>query len=136
MSSPAISTVGRYVARPPTYADWGAVGPKRDIVGIWEKKVRARNLRFGVSNHGAHAWHWWQTAYGYDAEGPLKGRRYDASRLTEADGKGQWWQGLDPQDLYTGRNMVIPDGVNSIAAANAWHDKHDGERHPILRSES
>jgi alpha-L-fucosidase len=103
------------------------VGPGRDIVGTWEKVARAHGMKFGVSNHGAHAWHWWQTAYGYDAEGPLKGRRYDAFRLTKADGKGKWWQGLDPRDLYTGRNMVIPDGIDSIAAANAWHDKHDGE---------
>ena len=103
------------------------VGPGRDIVGTWEKVARAHGMRFGVSNHSAHAWHWWQTAYGYDAEGPLKGRRYDAFRLTKADGKGKWWQGLDPQDLYTGRNMVIPDGMDSIKDANAWHDAHDGE---------
>lgn len=103
------------------------VGPKRDIVGTWAKVARAHGLRFGVSNHSAHAWHWWQTAYGYDAEGPRKGQRYDAFNLTRAQGKGRWWQGLDPQELYTGRNMVIPDGIDSIAAANAWHDQHDGE---------
>ncbi|PXA87199.1 alpha-L-fucosidase [Caulobacter sp. D4A] len=103
------------------------VGPRRDIVGTWEKVARSHGLKFAVSNHAAHAWHWWQTAYGYDAEGPLKGQRYDAFRLTKADGKGKWWQGLDPQQLYTGHNMVIPDGVGSIAEANAWHDKHDGE---------
>jgi len=103
------------------------VGPRRDIVGTWEKVARAHGLRFGVSNHAAHAWHWWQTAYGYDAEGPRAGQRYDAFNLTKADGKGQWWQGLDPQHLYTGRNMVIPDGIDSIKAANAWHDAHDGE---------
>ncbi len=40
------------------------VGPRRDIVGEWERVARRRGLRFGVSNHGAHAWHWWQTAYG------------------------------------------------------------------------
>lgn len=102
------------------------VGPRRDIVGTWEKVARAHGLKFGVSNHGAHAWHWWQTAYGYDAEGPRRGQRYDAFRLTRADGRGRWWQGLDPQELYTGRNMVIPDGIDSIAAANAWHDRHDG----------
>ena len=95
------------------------VGPRRDIVGTWEKVARAHGLRFGVSNHGAHAWHWWQTAYGYDAEGPRKGQRYDAFRLTRADGRGKWWEGLDPQALYTGRNMVIPDGIDSIAAASA-----------------
>ncbi len=46
--------------------DWNTtrVGPGMDIVGTWERAVRARGLRFGVSNHGAHAWHWWQTAYG------------------------------------------------------------------------
>ncbi|MDE2265468.1 MAG: alpha-L-fucosidase [Alphaproteobacteria bacterium] len=109
------------------YHNWNSVkvGPKRDIVGTWEKLVRERGLRFGVSNHSAHAWHWFQVAYGYDAVGPLAGVRYDAYRLTKADGKGTWWEGLDPQELYTGRNMVIPDGVDSIAAMNAWHDAHD-----------
>jgi alpha-L-fucosidase len=102
------------------------VGPKRDIVGIWEKAVRARGLRFGVSNHGAHAWHWWQTAYGYDAEGPMKGQRYDAYRLTKADGKGKWWEGLDPQQLYTGPSFAPPDGLTSIAEMNAWHGERDG----------
>ena len=103
------------------------VGPKRDIVGTWEKLVRARGLRFGVSNHGAHAWHWWQTAYGYDAEGPLAGRRYDAARLTRADGAGKWWEGLDPQELYTGPTFAPPDGITSIEAMNAWHDARDGQ---------
>ncbi|MDY6922657.1 MAG: alpha-L-fucosidase [Pseudomonadota bacterium] len=103
------------------------VGPKRDIVGTWEKLVRARGLRFGVSNHGAHAWHWWQTAYGYDAEGPLAGRRYDAARLTKADGVGKWWEGLDPQELYTGPSFAPPDGIASIEAMNAWHDARDGQ---------
>ncbi|MEO8115725.1 MAG: alpha-L-fucosidase, partial [Phenylobacterium sp.] len=103
------------------------VGPKRDIIGTWAKVARRHGLRFGVSNHSAHAWHWWQRAYGYDAEGARRGQRYDAFRLTKADGKGKWWQGLDPQELYTGRRMVIPDGVTSIAAMNAWHDQHDGQ---------
>ncbi len=60
--------------------EWNSlrVGPKRDIVGTWEKLAREAGLRFGVSNHSNHAWHWWQTAYGYDAEGSMKGRRYDA----------------------------------------------------------
>jgi alpha-L-fucosidase len=103
------------------------VGPRRDIVGEWAGVARRRGLRFGVSNHSAHAWHWWQTAYGYDAEGPLKGVRYDAHRLTRADGKGTWWEGLDPQALYTGPSMAPPDGINSTAAMNAWHDAHDGQ---------
>ncbi len=100
-------------------------GPKRDIIGTWEKLARERGMRFGVSNHSAHAWHWYQPAYGYDPEGPRAGQRYDAWRLTKADGRGQWWDGLDPQQLYTGRTMPMPDGIRSIAAANAWHEKND-----------
>jgi alpha-L-fucosidase len=109
------------------YHGWNSVriGPKRDIVGTWAKAARARGLRFGVSNHSAHAWHWQQAAYGYDPEGPLAGQRYDAHRLTKADGKGTWWEGLDPQELYTGRNIVMPDGITTIRTANEWHEQND-----------
>jgi alpha-L-fucosidase len=108
---------------------WNAtrVGPRRDIIGTWEKVVRAAGLRFGVSNHSSHAWHWWQTAYGYDPEGPRQGERYDAFKLTKADGKGKWWEGLDPQDLYTGSWYPAPDGITSIKAMDAWHGAHDGQ---------
>jgi alpha-L-fucosidase len=109
------------------YHGWNSarVGPKRDIVGTWAKAARAKRLRFGVSNHSAHAWHWLQPAYGYDPEGPLAGQRYDAWRLTKADGGGKWWDGLDPQELCTNRNMVMPDSVTTIRTANEWHDQND-----------
>jgi alpha-L-fucosidase len=109
------------------YHAWNSVnvGPKKDIVGIWANAARAAGLRFGVSNHSAHAWHWFQAAYGYDAEGPLAGVRYDAARLTRADGKGKWWDGLDPQDLYTGPNIVMPDGLTSTKAQDEWHLQND-----------
>jgi alpha-L-fucosidase len=102
------------------------VGPRKDIIGTWEKIVRREGLKFGVSNHSSHAWHWWQTAYGYDAEGPRKGQRYDAFKLRKADGAGKWWEGLDPQELYTGPSMVPPEGIDSVAAMNAWTDVHSG----------
>jgi alpha-L-fucosidase len=101
------------------------IGPKKDIVGTWAKLARENNLRFGVTNHSAHAWHWFQTAYGYDPEGDLQGVRYDAYRFKKKDGKGTWWDGLDPQELYTGPNMVMPDGITSIKDANHWHDQND-----------
>ena len=109
------------------YHGWNSVkiGPKRDIVGTWAKLVRERGLRFGVSNHSGHAWHWFQVAYGYDAVGPQAGVRYDAYRLTKADGKGKWWEGLDPQDLYCGRELVIPDGITSMEAQRAWHEQNN-----------
>ncbi|MFT4075161.1 MAG: alpha-L-fucosidase [Asticcacaulis sp.] len=110
------------------FMDWNAtkVGPKKDIVGIWAKEARARGLKFAVSQHAAHAWHWMQVAYAYDPEGPRAGQRYDGYRLRLADGAGKWWQGLDPQELYGGPVMVMPEGLTTIAAANKWHDENDG----------
>ncbi|MGZ3305502.1 MAG: alpha-L-fucosidase [Asticcacaulis sp.] len=117
------------------YHNWNAtrLGPKRDIVGGWRPHVLEAGLRFGVSNHAAHAWHWWQTAYGYDAEGPKQGVRYDAFKLRKTDGKGKWWEGYDPQELYTGPHagpdgsLVPPDGITSIKAMQAFHDGHSGQ---------
>ncbi|HYP16504.1 MAG TPA: alpha-L-fucosidase [Opitutus sp.] len=116
---------------------WNSVriGSKKDIVGTWAKIARAHGLKFGVSNHSAHAWHWYQTAYGYDAEGPHAGVRYDAFTLKKEDGKGTWWEGLDPQDLYTGPNMVIPDGLTTLKAHADWHEQNDrkwDERPPAM----
>ena len=45
----------------------------------------------------------------------------DAGRLTREDGKGQWWEGLDPQELYTGPNIHMPDGIRGIDAVKQWH---------------
>ena len=103
------------------------VGPRRDILGTWEPLVRAAGLKFGVSNHSSHAWHWYQVAYGYDAEGPMRGRRYDAYWLRRKHGKGRFWDGLDPQELYTGPYYVPPAGIVSEEAMNAWHDQRDGQ---------
>ncbi|QNN65137.1 alpha-L-fucosidase [Sphingomonas rhizophila] len=103
------------------------VGPRRDVVGIWARAARRAGLKFGVSNHASHSWHWYQPAYGYDPEGPRRGQRYDAFRLRKSDGRGRWWEGLDPQQLYTGPSMVAPDGLATIKAMNDWHDAHDGQ---------
>jgi alpha-L-fucosidase len=103
------------------------VGPKRDIVGTWEPLVRQAGLKFGVSNHSSHAWHWYQVAYGYDPQGPTRGRRYDGYWLRKRHGRGKFWSGLDPQELYTGPYYVPPDGIRTNAEMMAWHDKRDGQ---------
>ena len=110
------------------YQPWNSVnvGPKKDIVGIWAKIARAHGLRFGVSNHSSHAWHWFQPAYGHDIEGPLAGVPYDAAKLTKADGKGKWWEGLDPQDLYCGLRIPMADNLKTAKEAEPWHWEHDG----------
>lgn len=77
------------------------VGPKKDIVGGWAKAARAHGLKFGVTVHATPGRVWRQfmpVRYGSDSTGPLKGVPYDG-HATKADGKGKWWEGLDPQDL-------------------------------------
>ncbi|MGA2068495.1 MAG: alpha-L-fucosidase [Thermoguttaceae bacterium] len=83
------------------YQPWNSVnvGPKKDIVGIWAETARRHGLRFGVTVHCSRAWTFLEPAHGSDKTGPLKGVPYDGA-LTKADGKGQWWEGLDPADLY------------------------------------
>jgi alpha-L-fucosidase len=103
------------------------VGPKKDIIGGWEPLVRDAGLKFGISNHSSHAWHWYQVAYGYDPEGPMRGRRYDAYWLRRKHGRGRFWEGLDPQELYTGPYYVPPPGIRTNEEMMAWHDKRDGQ---------
>ena len=83
------------------YQPWNSValGPKKDIVGTWAKAARKRGLRFGVTVHAARTWDWFDVSHGADKTGPLAGVPYDGN-LTKADGKGQWWEGLDPAELY------------------------------------
>lgn len=116
------------------YHAWNSVnvGPKRDIVGTWAKLARARGLRFGVTNHASHAWHWFQPAYDHDREGSFAGVPYDAATLTKADGVGKWWEGLDPQDLYAGLRLPVPATVKTVKDANDWHRKVDGHWWEII----
>ncbi|MEO7932628.1 MAG: alpha-L-fucosidase [Chthoniobacterales bacterium] len=83
------------------YQPWNsvAIGPKKDLIVGWAKAAKANGLRFAVSVHAARAWTWYEAAQGADKDGPLASVPYDG-KLTKADGKGLWWQGLDPQDLY------------------------------------
>jgi alpha-L-fucosidase len=83
------------------YQPWNSValGPQKDLIGGWAKAARKNGLRFAVSVHCSRAWSWYEPAQGADKDGPLAGIPYDG-KLTKADGKGQWWDGLDPQELY------------------------------------
>jgi alpha-L-fucosidase len=83
------------------YQPWNsvAIGPRKDLIGMWAKAARKNGLRFAVSVHASRAWSWYEPAQGADTNGPFAGVPYDG-KLTKADGKGLWWDGLDPQDLY------------------------------------
>jgi alpha-L-fucosidase len=83
------------------YQPWNSVniGPHKDLIAGWAAAARKYGLHFAVSVHASHAWSWYEVAQGADTNGPFAGLPYDG-KLTAADGKGQWWDGLDPQDLY------------------------------------
>lgn len=87
-----------------------AIGPHRDVVGEWAAAARAQGMRFGVTVHGARNWWWFQTSHDADKTGPLAGVPYDG-RMTMADGKNAWWEGLDPQRLYGPKHPenALPD---------------------------
>lgn len=84
-----------------TYHPWNSVnvGPKRDIIGEFEKSSKKYHLPFGVSSHDDRFLNWWSSAFGADTSGPHKGIPYDG-HMTKEDGIGKWWEGLDPADLY------------------------------------
>jgi alpha-L-fucosidase len=86
------------------YQPWNSlhVGPKTDIVGTWEKIARQHGLRFGIGFHNTPARTWGQfmtVRYTSDKKGAKQGVPYDALQ-TVLDGKGKWWEGMDPVDLY------------------------------------
>lgn len=83
------------------YQPWNSVnmGPRRDLLAGWAEAARKQGLPFGISFHADHAWTWYEPSQRYDRHGSKMGVPYDGT-LTKADGKGKWWEGYDPQDLY------------------------------------
>src|SRR5450759_3683135 len=86
------------------YQPWNSVnvGPKVDVIGTWEKVARQRGLRFGIGFHNTPGRTWGQfmpVRYTSDKRGPKQSVPYDALQ-TILDGKGKWWEGMDPADLY------------------------------------
>ena len=104
------------------YQPWNAVkiGPEKDLIGGWARAAHNQGLPFGVSLHASHAWSWYEITQSADKKGPLAGVPYDG-KLTKADGKGKWWDGLDPQDLYEQRHTPSPN----FDEANSIHDRWD-----------
>ncbi len=104
------------------YQPWNSVkmGPKKDLIGGWAKATKKQGLRFGVSVHAAHAWTWYETAQRADRHGPLAGIPYDG-KLTKMDGKGTWWEGFNPQDLYAQNHPLSSGSEDSRNIHKQWH---------------
>lgn len=101
---------------------WNAtkIGPKKDLIEGWRTAARNNNMHFGVSVHAAHTWSWMETAQCADKIGPLVGVPYDG-KLTAADGKGKWWEGIDPQELYAQNHALSEHSENNSAIHKQWN---------------
>ncbi|HLN56592.1 MAG TPA: alpha-L-fucosidase [Bacteroidales bacterium] len=87
---------------------WNSVkmGPKKDVVGLWQKAAQKEGLRFGISEHLGASFTWFQPSHKSDPSGPMKGIPYD---------------GADPeyQDLY--HKPTAPDDFAWLTSDTASH---------------
>jgi alpha-L-fucosidase len=95
------------------------IGPKKDLIQGWAKAAKENSLPFGVSIHASHAWRWFEVAQRSDKTGPYSGIPYDG-KLTKADGKGKWWDGLDPQELYAQNHPLSVDSLDDSSIHRQW----------------
>ena len=107
-----------------TYQPWNSVnvGPKTDIIGTWEKVTRQHGLRFGIGFHNSPPRTWGQfmtVRYTSDKTGSMKGVPYDALQ-TILDGKGKWWEGMDPVDLYGPAHNIENTLLSPFANQFMW----------------
>ena len=60
---------------------WNSVkmGPHKDVVGLWQKAAKKEGLKFGVSEHLAASFNWFQPSHGADKTGDFKGVPYDGA---------------------------------------------------------
>lgn len=93
-----------------TYQEWNSVnvGPHKDILAGWMKAAHKNKLPFGISIHASHAWSWLEGSQDFDG------------KLTKADGKGKWWEGLDPQNLYAQNHARSKDSENIHSIHSQW----------------
>lgn len=103
------------------YQPWNSknIGPKRDILDEWAKAAKKYDLPLGISFHADHAWTWFEPAQRYDLEGPKAGVYYDGN-LKKEDGKGKWWDGLDPQMLYQQDHPMSKGSWDNGAIHGQW----------------
>ncbi len=103
------------------YQPWNSknIGPKRDILAEWAKAAQKVGLPLGISFHADHAWTWYEPSQRFDIEGPKAGVYYDGN-LTKEDGKGKWWEGLDPQMLYQQKHPMSKGSWDNGSIHNQW----------------
>jgi len=61
--------------------NWNSVkmGPKKDVVALWQQAAKKQGMKFGVSEHLGASYTWFQYAHGSDKSGPKAGVPYDGA---------------------------------------------------------
>jgi alpha-L-fucosidase len=90
---------------------WNSVnmGPKKDVVGLWQAAAKKEGLRFGVSEHLAASYTWFQSAHNTDKTGPYAGVPYDGADTLY-------------QDLY--QTKADPGDVAWLTVNPVYHQKY------------
>ncbi|MGE5518804.1 MAG: alpha-L-fucosidase [Candidatus Dadabacteria bacterium] len=90
---------------------WNSVnmGPKKDVVGLWQKAAKKEGLRFGVSEHLAASFNWYQPSHGADKQGAMAGIKYDGANP-------EYW------DLYQ-KPADSSDVRNWLTNNPGWHQR-------------
>lgn len=103
------------------YHRWNSVnmGPRKNIVKGWADAAKKAGLPFGLSVHASHAWTWYETSQLADKSGPLAGIPYDG-KMRKKDGKGKWWEGYDPQELYSQEHPLSKDEKQFKTNLSQW----------------
>lgn len=103
------------------YQPWNSmnIGPHRDILSEWSKAAKKHGLPLGISFHADHAWTWYEPSQRYDRDGSKAGVYYDG-HLTKEDGKGLWWEGLDPQQLYAQNHPMSERSWSNSQIHRQW----------------
>jgi alpha-L-fucosidase len=132
------------------FHDWNSVkmGPKKDMVGLWQAAALKEGLHFGVSEHLAASFTWFQDSHQADKTGPLAGVPYDGANPlywtlyhwpAAPDDKG--WMSTDPRWqrewfnrvsdlvthyhpdlLYSDSHLPFGNDVGSGLVANFYND--------------
>jgi alpha-L-fucosidase len=93
---------------------WNSVnmGPKKDVVGIWQQAAKKEGLYFGVSEHLGASYTWFQTAHRSDLWGDKAGVSYDGANP-------EYW------DLYHEPTLPGDNGwyTNNPKFQRMWYDR-------------
>ena len=124
------------------FHEWNSVkmGPKKDMVAMWQAAAIKAGLHFGVSEHLAASMTWFQDSHKADTTGPLAGVAYDGANPlywtlyhwpTKPEDK--LWMSTDPRwqrEWFTRISDLVthyhPDLLYSDSPLPFWNDAGSG----------